>query len=131
MSEGEESSGTFYLSVNQSESDQEQALVDSIVQDLESDLAYESKIVENTKFIINHSIYKAIQSLPPHIANLTSDEFLSNLKQNDFERKYDIEIPINDPYGLVMPLRQFNVQTNECGLQVAADRASVGCGEHI
>lgn len=81
MNEGnDESSGTFYLSVNQSESDKEQDLVNAIIEDLDQEFAHDKKIVDNTKFLIINSLYKFIQSVPSHILNQTKDEFLNNLQ---------------------------------------------------
>jgi hypothetical protein len=61
--------------------------------------------MEKIKFVVNSSIEAVLAQLPGEVLDMSGDEFILNCadQRSSFENKFNLDIQLVDPYGLLLP----------------------------
>jgi len=61
--------------------------------------------MEKIKFVVNSSIEAVLAQLPGEVLDMSGDEFILNCadQRGSFENKFNLDIQLVDPYGLLLP----------------------------
>lgn len=99
------SENTFYSGAEDENYQEIAALQDQLDHSNKKVVAEYRQSMEKIKFVVNSSIEAVLAQLPGEVLDMSGDEFILNCadQRSSFENKFNLDIQLVDPYGLLLP----------------------------